>query len=154
MSNYDWTQENSNFAGYYLKIDGCKFDGITPLPGETVPAPAMKREGLKVLPKLVQVTDEQRVASGKLYIKELPHKPSKFELTFPIMTRTQYNICKRAFRGELTSEDEMYLTVEYYDEDTDTYKTGTFYHTDISYTPVIYQGQRMILLDTIKLIEH
>ena len=48
----------------------------------------------------------------------------------------------------------MYLTVEYYDEDSDSYKTGTFYHTDISYTPVIYGGQRMLLLDTVKLIEH
>lgn len=131
------------FNGYYLKIGSCNFT-----------SPAIKREGFKILPKLVQVTDEQRVASGKLVIKELPHKPTKIEITFPIMTETQYRYYKQAFRGELTNQDEMYLTVQYYDEDSDSYKSGTFYHTDISYTPVIYAGQRMIQMDTIKLIEH
>lgn len=131
------------FNGYYLKIANCTFQN-----------PAMKREGFKVLPKIVQVTDEQRVASGKLVIKELPHKPTKMELTFPVMTPAQYRVYKAAFRGELSSQDEMYLTVQYYDEDTDSYLTGTFYHTDISYTPVIYQGQRMLQVDTVKLIEH
>ena len=133
----------SNFKGYYLKIGECNFT-----------TPAIKREGFKILPKLVQVTDEQRVASGKLVIKVLPHKPTKIEITFPIMTPEQYRYYKQAFRGELTNEPEMYLTVEYYDEDDDVYKTGIFYHTDISYQPVIYAGQRMIQFDTIKLIEH
>lgn len=133
----------SNFKGYYIKIGNCKFND-----------PAIKREGFKILPKLVQVTDEQRVASGKLVIKVLPHKPTKIEITFPIMTPEQYRVYKKAFRGELSNEAEMYLTVEYYDEDSDSYKTGTFYHTDISYTPVIYGGRRMLLLDTVKLIEH
>lgn len=131
------------FKGYYLKIGACNFTN-----------PAIKREGFKILPNLVQVTDEQRVASGKLVIKVLPHKPTKIEITFPIMTPEQYRYYKQAFRGELTNEPEMYLTVEYYDEDDDDYKTGIFYHTDISYKPVIYAGQRMILVDTVKLIEH
>lgn len=137
---------------YYVKIGDCKFDG-SKLPNENIPTPIMKREGLKVLPKLVIVTDEKRTASGKLYIKKLPHRPTKIELTFPVMTPAQYNIVKRAFRGELSSNDEMKLHVEYYDEDTDSYLTGTFYHTDISYTPTYYGGQRMLLVDTIKLIE-
>lgn len=133
----------SNFRGYYIKIANCTFQN-----------PAIKREGFKILPKLVQVTDEQRVASGKLVIKVLPHQPTKMEITFPIMTPEQYRVYKAAFRGELSNQGEMYLTVEYYDEDTDTYKTGTFYHTDISYSPTIYGGERMLLVDTVKLIEH
>ena len=133
----------SNFKGYYLKIGKCNFTN-----------PAIKREGFTILPKLVQVTDEQRVASGKIVIKVLPHKPTKIEITFPIMTPEQYRYYKKAFRGELTNQSEMYLTAEYYDEDDDEYKTGTFYHTDISYKPVTYGGQRMLLVDTVKLIEH
>ena len=136
-------EQEKGFKGYYLKIGECDFT-----------TPAIKREGFKILPKLVQVTDEQRVASGKLVIKVLPHKPTKIEITFPIMTPEQYRYYKQAFRGELTNEPEMYLKVEYYDEDEDKYETGTFYHTDISYQPIIYSGQRMIQMDTIKLIEH
>lgn len=136
-------EQEKGFKGYYLKIGECDFT-----------TPAIKREGFKILPKLVQVTDEQRVASGKLVIKVLPHKPTKIEITFPIMTPEQYRYYKQAFRGELTNEPEMYLKVKYYDEDEDKYETGTFYHTDISYQPIIYSGQRMIQMDTIKLIEH
>lgn len=139
-----------SFNGYYVKIGTCKFNGERV---NNIPTPIMKREGFKILPKLVIVTDDKRTASGKLYIKPLPHRPTKMELTFPVMTPEQYRIIKKAFRGELTNEPEMELTVEYYDEDTDSYKTGTFYHTDISYSPVIYGGQRMLQVDTIKLIE-
>lgn len=155
MSKFNWNKENSNFKGYYIKIGTCQFDGseIT-VKSKKYKTPEIKREGLKVLPKLVQVTDEQRTASGKLYIRPLSHRPTKIEITFPIMTRNAYQITKKAFRGELTDEEEMKLTVYYYDEDDDEYKKGTFYHTDISYTPVIYRGERMIQLDTIKLIEH
>ena len=53
-------EQEKGFKGYYLKIGECDFT-----------TPAIKREGFKILPKLVQVTDEQRVASGKLVIKVL-----------------------------------------------------------------------------------
>ena len=126
----------SNFNGYYMRIGNCRFQD-----------PAISREGFKVLPKLVMVTDEQRVASGKLVLKELPHHPSKLDVTFPIMTPEQ-------FRTYFNVIDSMTLTIEYYDDSTDSYKNGVFYHTDISYTPVIYGGQRMILFDNIKFIEY
>ena len=131
------------FNGYYLKIGACTFQN-----------PAIKREGYVQTPRIVQVTEEKVLASGKLSIKELEHKPTKISITFPVMTLAQMRYYKQAFRGELTGQDEMYLTVEYYDLETDTYKTGTFYHTDLVYTPVIYNGMEMVLVDTVKLIEY
>lgn len=127
----------SNYKGYYLKINGNIFND-----------PAIAREGLKVLPKLIQVTDAGRVASGKLIIKELPHKPAKLEITFPIMTPKQF----QTYYSILSSS--MYLSVEYYDQGEDTYYTKTMYHTDLSYRPVKYQGEEMIIFDTFNLIEH
>lgn len=133
----------SNFRGYYIKIGDCTFS-----------SPAIKREGYKCTPKIVMVTDEERLASGKLIIKPLGHKPSKLFVTFPIMTPEQYQYYCRAFRGKLTGEDEMYLTIEYYNDEDDTYYIGTFYHTDITHTPVIYGGKRMIVMDEIRFVEH
>lgn len=133
----------SNFRGYYIKIGDCTFS-----------SPAIKREGYKCTPRIVMVTDEERVASGKLIIKPLEHRPTKLSITFPVMTPEQYRYYCKAFRGKLTNEPEMYLTVEYYDDEEDVYHTGTFYHTDIKETPVIYGGQRMIVMETISLIEH
>lgn len=126
----------SNFNGYYMKIGNCRFQN-----------PAISREGFKVLPKLVMVTDEQRVASGKLILKELPHKPVKLDVTFPVMTPEQ-------FRTYFNAIDSMTLNIEFYDDSTDSYRTGVFYHTDIQYLPVIYGGQRMIKLENIKFIEY
>lgn len=133
----------SNFRGYYIKIGDCTFS-----------SPAIKREGYKCTPRIVMVTDEERVASGKLIIKPLEHRPTKLSITFPVMTPEQYRYYCKAFRGKLTNEPEMYLTVEYYDDEEDAYHTGIFYHTDIKETPVIYGGQRMIVMETISLIEH
>lgn len=133
----------SNFKGYYIRIGDCTFSN-----------PAIKREGYKCTPRIVIVTDEQRVASGKLIIKPLEHRPSKLYITFPIMTPEQFHYYCSAFRGKLTGEHEMYLTVEYYDDEEDAYYIGTFYHTDIDYKPVIWGGKRMIEMSEIKLIEH
>lgn len=133
----------NNFRGYYIRIGDCTFTN-----------PAIKREGYKCTPRIVIVTDEQRVASGKLIIKPLEHRPTKLFITFPIMTPEQFQYYCKAFRGKLTNEHEMYLTVEYYDDEEDAYYTGTFYHTDIDYQPVIWGRQRMILMSEIKLIEH
>ena len=126
----------SNFRGYYFKIGSCDFS-----------SPAPKREGLQIQPHLVQVTDAGRVASGKLIVKELPHRPSKITVQFPIMTPEQ-------FRYYYSVLDNMYLSVEYYNEDYDRYETATMYHTDLTYKPVIYGGKRMIDFQEFSLIEH
>lgn len=126
----------SNFKGWYFRIGSCYFN--SPLP---------KRDGFEVQPHLVQVTDAGRVASGKLIIKELPHRPTKLIIQFPVMTPEQY----RTYYSVL---DNMYLKVEYYNEDYDRYETATMYHTDLTYKPTTYEGRRMIDFQQFSLIEH
>lgn len=131
------------FDGYYLKIGDCKFQ-----------SPAIKREGYKLNPRIVQVTDNKVLASGKISIKELPHKPTKITVEFPVMTPEQWKIYASAFRGAMTGEDEMYLTVTYFDSEVDDYRSGTFYHGDLTFTETVYEGRRMLLVDAISLVEH
>lgn len=126
----------SNFKGYYFKIGECDFTSPAPLRG-----------GYEVQPHIVQVTDAGRVSSGKLIVKQLPHRPTKLVIQFPVMTPEQ-------FRAYYKALDSMYLRVEYYNEDYDRYETATMYHTDLKYKPVIYQGQRMIEFQQFSLIEH
>lgn len=126
----------SNFKGWYFRIGSCYFN--SPLP---------KRDGFEVQPHLVQVTDAGRVASGKLIIKELPHRPTKLIIQFPVMIPEQ-------FRTYYSVLDNMYLKVEYYNEDYDRYETATMYHTDLTYKPTTYEGRRMIDFQQFSLIEH
>ena len=126
----------SNFKGYYFKIGDCNF---------TSPSP--KRDGFEVQPHLVQVTDAGRVASGKLIIKELPHRVTKLNIQFPIMTPSQ-------FKKYYLALDNMYLTVEYYNQAKDKYETAIMYHNDLIYKPIKYRGQEMIDFQEFSLIEH
>lgn len=132
-----------SFNGYFIKVGN-----------NIIQNPAIKREGLVINPRIVQVTDTKVLASGKLVVKELEHKPTILSITFPVMTFAQVREIKRVFRGEETNEDEMYLTVEWYDIENDDYKVGTFYHTDLKYTPVIYNHQWMAKIDTVDLHEY
>ena len=132
----------SNFKGYYMKCNGCTFRN-----------PSFKREGFKFAPKLIQVADATTTASGHLTMKVLPHIRSKIWCSFPPMTPEQFRVYYNAL-GLGGSGAGMYLTIEVYDDSTDRYVTDTYYHNDIMYTPVIYQGQRMIQIDDFELIGH
>ena len=127
----------SNFRGYYVKIGNCDFNN-----------PAPKRDGLLIQPHLVQTADSGVLASGRLEIKVLPHTRTKIQMQFPVMTKEQYQTYYSVIM------QSMYLQVEYYNEGIDAYETGIFYHNDMQYKPIIYDGKHMIDMQEIHLIEH
>lgn len=125
------------FRGYWVRIGNCRFDN-----------PQIKREGLLIMPHLVQTQDAGVLASGKLELKVLPHRRTKIQMQFPLMTRAQFE----NYYSVIMSS--MYLPVEYYNEGIDDYETGTFYHNDLQYKPIKYAGKDMIEMQEIHLIEH
>lgn len=132
----------SNYKGYQMKCNGCTFQ-----------SPSFKREGFKFAPKLVQVADATTTADGKLTMKVLPHVRSKIWCSFPPMTPEQFRVYYQAL-DMAGSGTGMNLSIEAYDDATDSYVTDMYYHTDIMYKPVTYQGQRMIVIDDFELIGH
>ena len=130
------------YAGYEIKCNNCTFQN-----------PSMKREGYKFSDKLVQVADATTLANGELTIKVLPHTRKKIWLSFPPMTPAQFRVYYTALKlGE--SGTDMYLSVEAYDDATDSYVTDTYYHTDIMWKPINLGGERMIIIDDFELIGH
>lgn len=127
----------SNFRGYYIKIGDCTFTN-----------PAIKREGLLIMPHLVQTADSGVLADGSLSIKVLPHTRTKIQMQLPILTPEQYQYYYSIIMAS------MYLEVEYYNQGIDTYETGIFYHNDMQYKPIKWQGQEMIDMQEIHFIEH
>ena len=133
----------SNFKGYYMKCNGCTFQN-----------PSFKREGFKFAPRLVQVADATTTANGELAMKVLPHDRSKIWCSFPPMTPEQFRVYYRALEMDKSGAGNMSLSIEVYNEGIDGYVTDIYYHTDIMYKPVTYQGQRMIVIDDFELIGH
>lgn len=130
----------SNFNGYYIKIGNCTF---------TDPSP--KRDGLLIMPHLVQTADSGVVASGRMEIKVLPHARTKIQVQFPIMTKEQF---ERYYNVIMNTGDKgMNVQLQYYNEGIDQYETGEFYHNDLQYKPIIWQGQNMIDMQEIHFIE-
>ena len=130
----------SNFNGYYIKIGNCTF---------TDPSP--KRDGLLIMPHLVQTADSGVVASGRMEIKVLPHARTKIQVQFPIMTKEQF---ERYYNVIMNTGDKgMNVQLQYYNEGIDQYETGEFYHNDLQYKPIIWQGQNMIDMREIHFIE-
>lgn len=127
----------SNFRGYYVKIGNCTFTD-----------PGIKRDGLLIMPHIEQTMDAGVLASGKLDMKVLPHKRTKIEMSFPPMTAAQY----RAYYAAIMQG--MYLSVEYYNQGIDAYETGTFYHNDMQYKPMPTNGEDLVEMQDIHLIEH
>lgn len=131
------------FNGYYMKCNGCTFQN-----------PSFKREGFKYAPRLVQVADATTTANGALTMKVLPHDRRKIWCSFPPMTPAQFRVYYNALKMNLSGANNMALSIEVYNEGLDIYETDTYYHTDIMYKPVTYQGQRMIVIDDFELIGH
>jgi len=130
----------SNFNGYYIKIGDCTF---------TDPSP--KRDGLLILPHLVQTADSGVVASGRLEIKVLPHSRTKIQVQFPIMTKSQFRTYYNAIMN--TGNKGMNVQLQYYNEGIDDYETGEFYHNDLQYKPIVWNGEEMIDMQEIHFIE-
>ena len=134
--------EQDNFQGYYMKCNDCTFQN-----------PSFRREGYKLTPDIVLVTDEGTVASGKAVFKVLPHTRNTIDCSFPPMTPSQYRVYCNALKLK-QSGPGMNLSIEFWDDSANAYRTDTFYHTDIVATPIIYNGQRMIQIDDFQLIGH
>ncbi len=131
-----------NFEGYYMEIDGCRFQD-----------PSIRREKWKFAPELVIVTDAGTLASGALNIKVLPHTRKKIWVGFPPMTPQQFRRYWNVLHGD-ESGVGMYLTVKAWDETSNSYITDTYYHNDLQYKNVIYEGRRMVVIDDFNLIGH
>ena len=130
------------FNGYYMKIGNCTFQN-----------PSFNREGFKYAPRLIEVADATTTADGALTIKVLPHVRKKIWCSFPPMTPAQFRVYWNALKGN-EAGPTMYLNVEVYNDAIDDYETDTFYHTDLEYIPIIYQGERMIQIEDFELIGH
>ena len=132
----------SNFKGYYMKCNNCTFQD-----------PSISREGFEFFPYLIQVKDSGTLASGKITFKVLPHIRRKINVSFPPMTPEQFRLYSNALKFKEKGAG-MKLSIEAYDNDSDSYITDTYYHNDIGYKPIIYNNQVMIKVNDFSLIGH
>lgn len=110
------------YNGYLIKING------TPLPMKYI-----KVEGYNITPNQRMESEAKRAVTGVLHRTTVAHTASKIEFTTPNMTNMDMDAMMTLFRNAWTSSAERKLNLEYYDMETNSYKTGTFYMPDIKF---------------------
>ena len=108
------------FNGYLIKV-------VNGANSYTIPLEYMKLESYKIAPNQRQDLDSYRDANGYLHRNVLSHTASKIEFETPYLYRSQMRSLIQNIRALFSDNLARTLTLEYYDEESDTYKTGTFY---------------------------
>ena len=131
------------FSGYLIKLGG---------PGGTeLPMKYIKAEGYDITPNQRMEAEAKRSITGVLYRSTVPHTASKIEFNTPNMTNTDVEAMMNLFRTawqQTGSVLERKLKLEYYDMETNSYKTGDFYMPDIKFQISRVNGSKIIYRET------
>ena len=113
------------YNGYLIKVGGST--------GTILPMQYIKTEGYDITPAQRLETEAKRAVTGVLHRTTVAHTATKVEFNTPIITNTALENLILLFRNAWTDVSQRKLTLEYYDMESNSYKTGTFYMPDIKY---------------------
>ena len=113
------------YAGYLIKLGGSS--------GTELPMEYIKLDGYNITPNQRMESEAKRAVNGVLHRTTVAHTSSKIEFNTPNMTNKEVDAMMTLFRNAWTSTSERKLTLYYYDMETDSYNTGTFYMPDIKF---------------------
>ena len=114
-----------SYNGYLIKLGG---SGGTALPMEYI-----KVDGYDITPNQRMESEAKRDVTGVLHRTTVAHTATKIEFNTPVLTNKQVDAMMTLFRNNWSSTAERKITLYYYEMETDSYKTGTFYMPDIKF---------------------
>lgn len=121
------------------------FNGtLLKLNGTTFPLEYIKFETYNITPNQRMDLDSYRDLTGVLHRQVLSHTATKIEFQTPYMTEEKLNTMLSIINSALSNFNERKVTVEYYDVETNSHKSGSFYMPDISYTMYNVVGTKII----------
>jgi len=132
------------YNGYLLKLGGAN--------GTAFPMKYIKVEGYNITPNQRMESEAKRAITGVLHRTTVAHTASKIEFNTPNMTNLDVDAMMSLFRSKWTSTAERKLKLQYYDMETNSYKTGDFYMPDIKFqiqridpeTNLVYYGETRV----------
>ena len=113
------------YAGYLIKLGG---SGGTVLPNKYIAI-----ENYKSTPNQRMEIKATRAVTGILHRTTVEHKASKIEFTTPIITNTDLAALNNLLISHFSNNLERKITINYYDQETDSYRDAICYMPDVSY---------------------
>lgn len=114
-----------SYSGYLIKLGGSG--------GTALPMKYIKVDGYDITPNQRMESEAKRDVTGVLHRTTVAHTATKIEFNTPVLTNKEVDAMMTLFRNNWSSTTERKITLYYYDMETDSYKTGTFYQPDIKF---------------------
>lgn len=114
------------FSGYLIKVGS----GLSAV---EIPLKYMRAETYTVTPDQRMEWSAERDTTGVLHRTTVTNTPPKIEFETPLMTNTDISALNTILQGAFTSVPERKIPIEYYDPETDSYKTHDCYMPDVNY---------------------
>ena len=114
------------FSGYLIKVGS----GLSAV---EIPLKYMRAETYTVTPDQRMEWSAERDTTGVLHRTTVTNRPPKIEFETPLMTNTDISALNTILQGAFTSVPERKIPIEYYDPETDSYKTHDCYMPDVNY---------------------
>ena len=116
------------FTGYMIKLKGLNSD-----PDEELPMDYMAVDSYSATPNQRMEAKANRAVTGLLHRSTVSHTASKIEFETPPCTNKEVAAINALLSGHYSNALERKLQIEYYDPETDTYKTAEVYVPDVQY---------------------
>ena len=113
------------FSGYLIKVGS---------PAVEIPLRYMRAETYSVTPNQRIEWSAERDTTGVLHRETVSNMPPKIEFNTPLMTNSDIAALNAILNAAYSNTAERRLTVNYYDPETDSYKTHDCYMPDVQYS--------------------
>lgn len=116
------------FSGYLIKLKATG-NGTD----EILPMKYMGIESYSATPNQRMESSANRATTGVLHRTTVEHTATKIEFETPTMTNLDISELNAMFRRHFTDILQRKIVIEYYDNETDSYKNATCYMPDVQY---------------------
>ena len=116
------------FSGYLIKVAKSASDTHV-----EIPLKYMRAETYSVTPQQRMEWSAERDINGYLHRVTVENKPPKIEFNTPLMTNADIVALNAILQAAFSSVPERKLNVQYYDAESDSYKTHDCYMPDVNY---------------------
>ena len=136
------------YSGYLIRLGGSA--------GTDLPMKYMAIGSYQCTPNQRMESRATRSVTGILHRTTVEHKATKIEFTTPVITNTEIANLNNLLRGYFSNDLEKKITINYYDQETDTYRDATCYMPDVQYpisrvdpvtNTVYYDGVRYAFIE-------
>lgn len=113
------------YAGYLIKLGGSS--------GTALPVKYIAINSYKSTPNQRMEAKASRSVDGYLHRTTVSHVATKIEFTTPVITNKDLAALNTLLSNNFSNTLERKITINYYDQETDTYRNADCYMPDISY---------------------